>query len=61
LEKLKMIESLVLPALAKKGIIILSAAELSEVMHPDIYVEDLHMNSLHEGNQLLHAIFQVMD
>lgn len=59
--ELKMIEQLFLPILKKKGIQILDANEASQKISRDIYKNENNSISLHEGDQLIHAIFQFMD
>ena len=60
-EELRTIEQLFVPILKKKGIQILDAKEASQKISPEIYNNENQSISLHEGDQLIHAIFQFMD
>ena len=60
-EELSMIEQLFVPILKKRGIQILDAKEASQKISPDIYNNENCSLSLHEGDQLIYAIFQFMD
>ncbi len=60
-EELKSIEQIFLPLVKRKGIEILNAEEASTEISSDIYNNENCSISLREGNQLIHALFQLMD
>ncbi len=60
-EDLKSIEQLLIPELLNKGIKLIETKEARENIPAEIYNNENGSFSLHEGNQLFHAIFQVMD